>query len=136
MQFELKEGDEVVATAKNAADSVTFEDQKYAAVRQPHTISEKQVWSRCDTTTLLNMVTVNVTDNGQVNIAAVTGTILPSQTLMLKSLTQVIFSAKKVLKGDKKACKKVNLSLNLKRRWQSRWDNYKRCRRYCYFQSY
>ena len=42
-EFELKEGDKVVATAKNAADgTVTFEDIKYAAAgNHTYTISEK-----------------------------------------------------------------------------------------------
>ena len=66
-EFELKEGDKVVATATNAADgTVTFKDIEYAAVENhTYTISEK-AGSEGGVTydTAKHEVTVNVTDNG------------------------------------------------------------------------
>ena len=72
-EFELKEGDKVIATAKNAADgTVTFEDITYtAAGEHTYTISEKE-GSEADVTydTTKHEVTVNVTDNGQGQLVA------------------------------------------------------------------
>ena len=108
-EFELKEGDEVVATAKNAADgTVTFEDIKYAAAgNHTYTITEK-AGSEAGVTydTAKHEVTVNVTDNGQGQlVAAVTGNNPTFTNTYVASSTQVIFSAKKVLKGDKELVK-------------------------------
>ena len=76
-EFELKEGDKVVATAKNAADgTVTFKEIEYnEAGDHTYTISEKagsEAGVTYDTAT--HEVTVNVTDNGQGQLeAAVAG---------------------------------------------------------------
>ncbi|WP_326845913.1 Spy0128 family protein [Streptococcus oralis] len=102
-EFELKEGDEVVATAKNAADgTVTFEDIKYtAAGNHTYTISEKagsEAGVTYDTAT--HEVTVNVTDNGQGQlVAAVTGN-NPTFTNTYKATsTTATITATKVLNG-------------------------------------
>ena len=102
-EFELKEGEKVVATAKNAADgTVTFEDITYtAAGEHTYTISEKE-GSEAGVTydTTKHEVTVNVTDNGQGQLeAAVTGN-NPTFTNTYKAAsTTVNITAKKVLNG-------------------------------------
>ena len=102
-EFELKEGDEVVATAKNAADgTVTFEDIKYAAAgNHTYTISEK-AGSEAGVTydTAKHEVTVNVTDNGQGQlVATVTGN-NPTFTNTYKATsTTATITATKVLNG-------------------------------------
>ena len=102
-EFELKEGDKVVATAKNAADgTVTFEDIKYAAAgNHTYTISEK-AGSEAGVTydTAKHEVKVAVTDNGQGQLeAAVTGN-NPTFTNTYKAAsTTVNITAKKVLEG-------------------------------------
>ena len=102
-EFELKEGDEVVATAKNAADgTVTFEDIKYAAAgNHTYTITEK-AGSEAGVTydTAKHEVTVNVTDNGQGQlVAAVTGN-NPTFTNTYKATsTTATITATKVLNG-------------------------------------
>ena len=102
-EFELKEGDKVVATAKNAADgTVTFKDIEYAAVENhTYTISEKagsEGGVTYDTAT--HEVTVNVTDNGQGQlVAAVTGN-NPTFTNTYKATpAKATITAKKVLNG-------------------------------------
>ena len=102
-EFELKEGDKVVATAKNAADgTVTFKEIEYAAAgKHTYTISEKagsEGGVTYDTAT--HEVTVNVTDNGQGQLeAAVTGN-NPTFTNAYKAAsTTVNITAKKVLNG-------------------------------------
>ena len=102
-EFELKEGDKVVATAKNAADgTVTFEDIKYAAAgNHTYTISEKagsEGGVTYDEST--HNVTVNVTDNGQGQlVAAVTGN-NPTFTNTYKAASaKATITAKKVLNG-------------------------------------
>ncbi|MGS4871702.1 Spy0128 family protein, partial [Streptococcus sp. Z556] len=102
-EFELKEGDEVVATAKNATDgTVTFEDIKYAAAgNHTYTITEKagsEAGVTYDSAT--HEVTVNVTDNGQGQlVAAVTGN-NPTFTNTYKAAsTSATIKAKKVLNG-------------------------------------
>ena len=102
-EFELKEGDEVVATAKNAADgTVTFEDIKYAAAgNHTYTITEKagsEAGVTYDTAT--HEVTVNVTDNGQGQlVATVTGN-NPTFTNTYKATsTTATITATKVLTG-------------------------------------
>ena len=49
-EFELKKGEEVVATAKNAADgTVTFKEIEFeTAGDYTYTITEKRVVKRCD----------------------------------------------------------------------------------------
>ena len=102
-EFELKEGDKVVATAKNAADgTVTFEDIKYAAAgNHTYTISEK-AGSEAGVTydTAKHEVKVAVTDNGQGQlVATVTGN-NPTFTNTYKAAsTTVNITAKKVLEG-------------------------------------
>ncbi|WP_269780271.1 Spy0128 family protein [Streptococcus oralis] len=102
-EFELKEGDKVVATAKNAADgTVTFEDIKYAAAgNHTYTISEKAGSEKGVTyDTAKHEVKVAVTDNGQGQLeAAVTGN-NPTFTNTYKAAsTTVNITAKKVLNG-------------------------------------
>ena len=102
-EFELKEGDKVIGTAKNAADgTVTFEDIKYAAAGDhTYTISEK-AGSEAGVTydTAKHEVKVKVTDNGQGQLeAAVTGN-NPTFTNTYKAAsTTVNITAKKVLNG-------------------------------------
>ena len=102
-EFELKEDEKVVATAKNAADgTVTFEDIKYAAAgNHTYTITEK-AGSEAGVTydTAKHEVTVNVTDNGQGQlVAAVTGN-NPTFTNTYKATsTTATITATKVLNG-------------------------------------
>ena len=102
-EFELKEGDKVVATAKNAADgTVTFEDIKYAAAgNHTYTITEK-AGSEAGVTydTAKHEVTVNVTDNGQGQlVATVTGN-NPTFTNTYKAASaKATITATKVLTG-------------------------------------
>ena len=102
-EFELKEGDKVVATAKNAADgTVTFKEIEYnEAGNHTYTISEKagsEAGVTYDTAT--HEVTVNVTDNGQGQlVAAVTGN-NPTFTNTYKAAkTSETIKATKVLNG-------------------------------------
>ena len=102
-EFELKEGDKVVATAKNAADgTVTFKEIEYnEAGDHTYTISEKagsEAGVTYDTAT--HEVTVNVTDNGEGKlVATVTGN-NPTFTNTYKAAsTTVNITAKKVLEG-------------------------------------
>ena len=105
-EFELKEGDEVVATAKNAADgTVTFEDIKYAAAgNHTYTITEKagsEAGVTYDTAT--HKVTVEVVDNGAGKLVATVTDNNPTFTnTYVASSTQVTFTAKKVLNGKGK----------------------------------
>ena len=102
-EFELKEGDKVVATAKNAADgTVTFKEIEYKeAGDHTYTISEKagsEGGVTYDTAT--HEVTVNVTDNGQGQlVAAVTGN-NPTFTNTYKAASaKATITATKVLNG-------------------------------------
>ncbi len=102
-EFELKEGDKVVATAKNAADgTVTFKEIEYKeAGDHTYTISEKagsESGVTYDEST--HNVTVNVTDNGQGQlVAAVTGN-NPTFTNTYKAASaKATITAKKVLNG-------------------------------------
>ena len=102
-EFELKEGDKVVATAKNAADgTVTFEAIEYAAAgNHTYTITEK-AGSEAGVTydTAKHEVKVAVTDNGQGQLeAAVTGN-NPTFTNTYKAASATVnITAKKVLNG-------------------------------------
>ena len=114
-EFELKEGDKVVATAKNAADgTVTFKEIEYAAVENhTYTISEKagsEGGVTYDTAT--HEVTVNVTDNGQGQLeAAVTGN-NPTFTNTYKATkTSETIKATKVLDGKKLEAGKYEFEL-------------------------
>ena len=102
-EFELKEGDKVVATAKNAADgTVTFEDIKYAAAgNHTYTISEK-AGSEAGVTydTAKHEVKVAVVDNGAGELVATVTDNNPTFTNTYKAAsTTVNITAKKVLEG-------------------------------------
>ena len=102
-EFELKEGDKVVATAKNAADgTVTFEDIKYAAAgNHTYTISEK-AGSEAGVTydTAKHEVKVAVVDNGAGELVATVTDNNPTFTNTYKAAsTTVKITAKKVLEG-------------------------------------
>ena len=114
-EFELKEGDKVVATAKNAADgTVTFKEIEYnEAGNHTYTISEKagsEAGVTYDTAT--HEVTVNVTDNGQGQlVAAVTGN-NPTFTNTYKAAkTSETIKATKVLDGKALEADKYELEL-------------------------
>ena len=102
-EFELKKGEEVVATAKNAADgTVTFKEIEYnEAGDHTYTISEKAGSEKGVTyDTAKHEVKVNVTDNGQGQLeAAVTGN-NPTFTNTYKAApAKIAIEAKKVLNG-------------------------------------
>ena len=102
-EFELKEGDKVVATAKNAADgTVTFKEIEYnEAGDHTYTISEKagsEAGVTYDTAT--HEVTVNVTDNGQGQLeAAVAGNNATFTNTYKAAPAKIAIEAKKVLNG-------------------------------------
>ena len=102
-EFELKEGDKVVATAKNAADgTVTFPAISYdAAGPHTYTITEKagsEAGVTYDTAT--HEVTVNVTDNGQGQLVATATNNNPTFTNTYKAATTTAtITATKVLNG-------------------------------------
>ena len=102
-EFELKEGNKVVATAKNAADgTVTFPVISYdAADNHTYTISEKAGSEKgvtYDEST--HKVTVNVTDNGQGELVADVKDNNPTFTNTYKAAkTSATITAKKVLEG-------------------------------------
>ena len=102
-EFELKEGDKVVATAKNAADgTVTFKEIDYnEAGDHTYTISEKagsEAGVTYDTAT--HEVTVNVTDNGQGQLEAAVAGNNPTFTNTYKAApAKIAIEAKKVLNG-------------------------------------
>ena len=102
-EFELKEGDKVVATAKNAADgTVTFKEIEFkTAGKYTYTISEKAGSEKGVTyDTAKHEVKVNVTDNGQGQlVATVTGN-NPTFTNTYKAApAKIAIEAKKVLNG-------------------------------------
>ena len=102
-EFELKEGDKVVATAKNAADgTVTFKEIEYnEAGDHTYTISEKagsEAGVTYDTAT--HEVTVNITDNGQGQLEAAVAGNNPTFTNTYKAApAKIAIEAKKVLNG-------------------------------------
>ena len=102
-EFELKEGDKVVATAKNAADgTVTFPVISYdAAGPHTYTITEKAGSEKgvtYDEST--HKVTVNVTDNGQGQLVATVPDNNPTFTNTYKAAeTKATITATKVLNG-------------------------------------
>ena len=102
-EFELKEGDKVVATAKNAADgTVTFPAISYdAAGPHTYTISEKAGSEKGVTyDTAKHEVKVAVTDNGQGQLVATVTDNNPTFTNTYKAAsTTVNITAKKVLEG-------------------------------------
>ena len=102
-EFELKKGEEVVATAKNAADgTVTFKEIEFeTAGDYTYTITEKAGSEKGVTyDTAKHEVKVNVTDNGQGQLeAAVTGN-NPTFTNTYKAApAKIAIEAKKVLNG-------------------------------------
>lgn len=102
-EFELKEGDKVVATAKNAADgTVTFKEIEYnEAGDHTYTISEKAGSEKGVTyDTAKHEVKVKVTDNGAGQlVATVTGN-NPTFTNTYKAApAKIAIEAKKVLNG-------------------------------------
>ena len=102
-EFELKEGDKVVATAKNAADgTVTFKEIEYnEAGDHTYTITEKAGSEKGVTyDTAKHEVEVKVTDNGQGQlVATVTGN-NPTFTNTYKAApAKIAIEAKKVLNG-------------------------------------
>ena len=108
-EFELKEGDKVIGTATNAVDgTVAFAGIEYKeAGEHTYTITEKagsEAGVTYDTAT--HKVTVKVVDNGAGKLVATVTDNNPTFTnTYVASSTQVIFSAKKVLKGDKELVK-------------------------------
>ena len=102
-EFELKKGEEVVETAKNAADgTVTFKEIEFkTAGDYTYTITEKAGSEKgVDYDKTIHKVTVNVTDNGQGQlVATVTGN-NPTFTNTYKSApAKIAIEAKKVLNG-------------------------------------
>ena len=102
-EFELKKGEEVVETAKNAADgTVTFKEVEFkTAGDYTYTITEKAGSEKgVDYDKTIHKVTVNVTDNGQGQlVAAVTGN-NPTFTNTYKyAPAKIAIEAKKVLNG-------------------------------------
>ena len=102
-EFELKEGDKVVATAKNAADgTVTFKEIEFkTAGEYTYTITEKAGSEKGVTyDTAKHEVKVNVTDNGQGQlVSTVTGN-NPTFTNTYKAApAKIAIEAKKVLNG-------------------------------------
>ena len=102
-EFELKEGDEVIGTAKNAADgTVTFKDIEYKeAGDHTYTISEK-AGSEAGVTydTAKHEVKVKVTDNGQGQLVATATNNNPTFTNTYKAATtSATITATKVLNG-------------------------------------
>ena len=102
-EFELKKGEEVVATAKNAADgTVTFKEIEFeTAGDYTYTITEKAGSEKGVTyDTAKHEVKVKVTDNGQGQlVATVTGN-NPTFTNTYKATpAKIAIEAKKVLNG-------------------------------------
>ena len=102
-EFELKEGDKVVATAKNAADgTVTFKEIEYnEAGDHTYTISEKAGSEKGVTyDTAKHEVKVNVTDNGQGQLVSTVTDNNPTFTNTYKAApAKIAIEAKKVLNG-------------------------------------
>ena len=104
-EFELKEkeGDKVVATAKNAADgTVTFKEIEYnEAGDHTYTISEKAGSEKGVTyDTAKHEVKVNVTDNGQGQLVSTVTDNNPTFTNIYKAApAKIAIEAKKVLNG-------------------------------------
>ena len=102
-EFELKEGDEVIGTAKNAADgTVTFKDIEYKeAGDHTYTITEKagsEAGVTYDEST--HKVTVKVTDNGAGQLVATATNNNPTFTNTYKAATtSATITTTKVLNG-------------------------------------
>ena len=102
-EFELKEGDKVVATAKNAADgTVTFKEIEFeTAGDYTYTITEKAGSEKGVTyDTAKHEVKVNVTDNGQGQLVSTVTDNNPTFTNTYKAApAKIAIEAKKVLNG-------------------------------------
>ena len=102
-EFELKEGDKVVATAKNAADgTVTFKEIEFkTAGEYTYTITEKAGSEKGVTyDTAKHEVKVNVTDNGQGQLVSTVTDNNPTFTNTYKAApAKIAIEAKKVLNG-------------------------------------
>ena len=102
-EFELKEGDKVVATAKNAADgTVTFKEIEFeTAGDYTYTITEKAGSEKGVTyDTAKHEVKVKVTDNGQGQLVATVTDNNPTFTNTYKAAeTKATITATKVLNG-------------------------------------
>ena len=117
-EFELKKGEEVVATAKNAADgTVTFKEIEFeTAGDYTYTITEKAGSEKGVTyDTAKHEVKVKVTDNGEGKlVAAVTGN-NPTFTNTYKAApAKEIIKATKVLDGKKLEADKYEFELKEK----------------------
>ena len=114
-EFELKEGDKVVATAKNAADgTVTFPVISYdAADNHTYTISEKAGSEKGVTyDTAKHKVTVAVVDNGAGELVATVTDNNPTFTNTYKAAeTKATITAKKVLNGKELEAGKYEFEL-------------------------
>ena len=114
-EFELKEGDKVIGTATNAVDgTVAFAGIEYKeAGEHTYTISEKagsEAGVTYDTAT--HKVTVKVVDNGAGKLVATVTDNNPTFTnTYVASSTQVTFTAKKVLNGNKLAAGQFEFEL-------------------------
>ena len=102
-EFELKEGDKVVAPAKNAADgTVTFKEIEFkTAGEYTYTITEKAGSEKGVTyDTAKHEVKVNVTDNGQGQLVSTVTDNNPTFTNTYKAApAKIAIEAKKVLNG-------------------------------------
>ena len=102
-EFELKKGEEVVATAKNAADgTVTFKEIEFeTAGDYTYTITEKAGSEKGVTyDTAKHEVKVKVTDNGQGQLEAAVAGNNPTFTNTYKAApAKIAIEAKKVLNG-------------------------------------
>ena len=114
-EFELKEGDKVVATAKNAADgTVTFKEIEFkTAGVYTYTITEKAGSEKGVTyDTAKHEVKVNVTDNGQGQlVATVTGNNSTFTNTYKAAPAKEIITAKKVLNGKELEADKYEFEL-------------------------
>ena len=117
-EFELKEGDKVVATAKNAADgTVTFKEIEYnEAGDHTYTISEKAGSEKGVTyDTAKHEVKVNVTDNGQGQLVSTVTDNNPTFTNTYKAApATATITATKVLNGKALEADKYEFELKEK----------------------
>ena len=117
-EFELKEGDKVVATAKNAADgTVTFKEIEFkTAGEYTYTISEKAGSEKGVTyDTAKHEVKVNVTDNGQGQLVSTVTDNNPTFTNTYKAApATATITATKVLNGKALEADKYEFELKEK----------------------
>ena len=114
-EFELKKGEEVVATAKNAADgTVTFKEIEFeTAGDYTYTITEKAGSEKGVTyDTAKHEVKVKVTDNGQGQLVATVTSAEPTFTNTYKATpAKETITAKKVLNGKELEADKYEFEL-------------------------